>query len=231
MYPNYFYLPTYNMNWSFYHELNMNLWQGWWMSDTAAYLLNELNANNMDGYLQPDTLRWVGYGRQQVNYAASGRDDRFIYNQVSPCGVPYPDNTWNGGKTVLYFNASTCSQAGLALSQPKQNGFQSLTAVYDPRRLIEFPGGGGQENNTYYVKPRIRISVSDAFSTPPKNVCKVIIKAFDGSTLSQVTITTANFRDATSSESPNGQYLEDYYQCPIHVDGMAINEACTTVEL
>ena len=227
-YPSYYYLPTYNINWGFYHELNLNLWQGWWAGDTAVNLLNELNTNNINAYFQPDTLRWAAYGRQQVNYAAGGRDSRFIYNYVSPCGMLYPDITWNNGLPVLSFDKNyVCVQQqmpGLALSQVKQNAFQSLTGlVGDPMFTVEFPGGGGQQNNTYYVKPRMRISVADAFSTPPKNVCKVIIKAFDGSTLNEVTITTANFRDATGSNY-NGQYLEDYYQCPIYVDGMAINQ-------
>ena len=59
-YPNIYYIPTYSINWSFYHEMNMNLWQGWWAGDTSVYLLNELNKNNINAYFQPDTLRWIG---------------------------------------------------------------------------------------------------------------------------------------------------------------------------
>jgi len=217
-YPNYYDTSTRNINWSYYGELNLNTIQGWWIGDNPFGLetLGKLNQSgiNLDSYFQPDTLRQVGYGRQQVNYAASGRDDRFTYNTVSPCGVPYQDVTWNNGQTVLFFDKNyQCNQqqySGLVLSGVKENGFQSFSGVpYDPRYQTPFPGGGGAINN-YYVKPRMRIDSAEAYSNPPKNVCRVIVKAYNGEIVDSITITTLNILNI-SGGNYRGQYLEEFF--------------------
>ena len=220
-YPNYYDTSTRNINWSYYGELNLNTIQGWWIGDNPFGLetLGKLNQSgiNLDSYFQPDTLRQVGYGRQQINYAVSSMDSRFNFNRVSSCGAQYNEG---GGHYVLYFDKnSSCNNqqnpGGLALWQVKENGFQSFSGVpYDPMNQTPFPGGGGAINN-YYVKPRMRIDSSVAFGTT-QNVCKVIIIAYNGDTVRSVIITTEDFKYADY----NGRYIEDYR---IHGDLLTVS--------
>ena len=177
---------TYSQNWEWFHELNLNYWQAWWVNDTAVTILQDLNSNNLYGYFQPDTIRQVGYGRQQINYAADGRDSRFKYN-THFCGQSINDNSqWGNGQLVMYYNVNyNCNQQGpsaVVLSNVNENGFQTFSGLpYNPRNRVSIPDSFKTVVNTYYIKPRMRISVDDAFSDPPKNVCKVIIRAFNSS--------------------------------------------------
>ena len=79
-YPQYYdYNTTKNINWQNYHDMSMNQWQGWWIGDnwrrtssnTTAVedVLSKLSQEHIDGWFQPDTILWAGYGRVQVNEA------------------------------------------------------------------------------------------------------------------------------------------------------------------
>jgi hypothetical protein len=49
-YPNYWDSNTYKVDWSHYGDLNFNTWQGWWVGDTAAFVFDKLDYNNLTGW-------------------------------------------------------------------------------------------------------------------------------------------------------------------------------------
>jgi len=189
-YPNKYNYPVFStIDWNYYAEFKMNTWQGWWIGDADTGLIFTLANKHIDGYFQPDTLRWAGYGRVQVNEAEE-TTERFSYNRHR-CGTNYKDETQFGyGQWVRYFNKnSLCNEeqgpAGLVLWDVKENGFQSFSGVpNDPVKQVTFPGdgspGGNGFINRYYVKPRMRIDSTEADGTV-KNVVRIVIKSFDGS--------------------------------------------------
>ena len=230
-YPNYFDTTTKDINWSYYSELNLNTIQGWWVSDNPFGLevLGSLNTNSMDGYFQPDTLRWAGYGRMQV-YEAESNTSSIINFGTHWCGTNVQDNTqWGYGQYVRYFNKNAvCDEdnpAGTVLSGVSENAFQSLSALpYDPMYQIPFPGDGHTGTgylNKYYIKPRMRIDSLDADSDPPKDVVKIIVKAYDGTIVNQTTIRTNDF--VNNGIFYNGAYIEDYLTNNSSVNGDVIN--------
>ncbi|HRF66649.1 MAG TPA: T9SS type A sorting domain-containing protein [Ignavibacteria bacterium] len=233
-YPNYYnYTEFAKINWNYYNEFKMNTWSGWWVGDTNTHLMDILKNRQIEGYFQPDTLRWAAYGRMQINEAEEDQNIRFRYTGHR-CGTNYKDETQFGyGQWVRYFNKnSLCNEeqspAGLVLWGVYENGFQSYSGLpLDPKYQVSFPGNdgnGGEINyvNTYYIKPRMRIDSAEAFSDPPKNVCKVIVKAHNGDIINQTVITTNRFRDASGSVY-TGQYLEEFYLLPISVSGDSLN--------
>ncbi|HAX47607.1 MAG TPA: hypothetical protein PK605_16015 [Ignavibacteria bacterium] len=232
-YPNYYnYTEFAKINWNYYDAFKMNTWSGWWVGDTNTHLMDILKNRQIEGYFQPDTLRWAAYGRMQINEAEEDQNIRFRYTGHR-CGTNYKDETQFGyGQWVRYFNKnSLCNEeqapAGLVLWGVYENGFQSYSGLpLDPKYQVSFPGNdgnGGEINyvNTYYIKPRMRISTYDALGTP-KDVAKIIVKAYNGDIVGEFTIKTVNFRESTGA-SYNGQYLDEYYQLPIFVSGDSLN--------
>ena len=117
MYPDRWdYAATSGVNWLWHNELNINTWQGWFIGDREKDVVNKLNSYDLNGYFQPDTLRWLGYGKvvtheaeiTDINSVAVGR---FRYN-THWCGQDYTDNTsFGNGKRVRYFNKnSLCNE-------------------------------------------------------------------------------------------------------------------------
>jgi len=242
MYPNrYVYDQTKNVDWGWYGEHNINTWQGWFIGDKEKEVLGKLNTNNLFGYFQPDTLRWLGYGKAviheaeitDIHYNPVGR---FRYN-THWCGQDYTDNTsFGGGKRVRYFdkNASCADEdnpPGTILKDVNENGVHSVSGISnDPIYEPVFPHRDPSQFyfvDRWYIKPRMRIESTEAFSDPPKDVARVIIRAFNGDILRDVLIRTIHFRDPSGS-SYNGQYLEDFYQLPIFVSADSINRGRST---
>src|SRR5258706_8109296 len=107
--------------WSNYTDLNMNYWNGWWVGDNLTndpqvqlpWAIENLNSNNINGYLMPDTVRMSGDGKVVFHYAASNAP-KFFYNSHY-CGSDYQDNTeFGSGQYVRYFHVgSSCNEQSL----------------------------------------------------------------------------------------------------------------------
>ena len=220
MYPNNFGIldpdkVTYQQNWNWYQELNLNYWQGWWIGDTAVNVMQNLSSNNLYGYFQPDTIRWAGYGRQQINYAADGRDSRFKYNSHY-CGETVNDNSqWGTGQLVMYYDKNSYCDlqqgpTGLVLWNVNENGFQTFSGLpYNPAYQVPMPDSFSEVPNTYYIKPRMRISVVDA-GGPNTEIVRIIVRKFNGDIdlADTMTIYTNDFN--VQSGSYDGSYIEDF---------------------
>ncbi len=229
-YPNKYNYPVFStIDWDYYAEFKMNTWQGWWIGDADTGLIFTLADKHIDGYFQPDTLRWAGYGRVQVNEAEE-TTERFSYNRHR-CGSNYKDETQFGyGQWVRYFNKnSLCNEeqapAGLVLWDVKENGFQSFSGVpNDPIYQVHFPGDGASDPgylNRYYVKPRMRISTTDAFGTS-EDVVKLIVRNYENNIIKEFILTTENFR-VGNILTYDGRYLEDYLGIDMSVAGDSLN--------
>jgi hypothetical protein len=232
-YPNaYGYTVNSGINWSYYTDLNMNTWSGWWIGDNAqGYdVIDKLELHDMYGFFQPDSLRWAGYGRMQINEAEE-TGERFSYNGHR-CGTNYKDETQFGfGQWVRYFNKnSLCNEeqapSGLVLWDVKENGFQSFSGVpNDPVKQVIFPGdgspGGNGYINRYYVKPRMRISTTDAFGSA-EDVVKIIVRNYENNIIKEFILTTENFR-VGNILTYDGRYLEDYLGIDMSVAGDSLN--------
>jgi hypothetical protein len=72
------------------------------------------------------------------------------------------------------------------------------------------------QNLSWYIKPRMRITTTDAFSDPPKNVCKIIVKAYNGDIIREEIINTARFRH-DNGNTYNGRYLEELWQLSLDI--------------
>jgi len=204
-------------DWGWYNELSINTWQGFEVGDQQKVVLDKLDNYNLSGMFNPDTVMWAAFGRITIHQAEIGISDRFHYNGYW-CGTNYTDNTQFGsGQLVRYFDKNAlCNEqnsSGLVLWNVNENGEQSFSGLgHDPKYdygYFDTLGTYYRNLNTWYVKPRMRISVADAFSDPPKNVCKIIIKAYNGDPIGEFIITTNDFRH-TNSTTYDGRYLEDY---------------------
>ena len=218
MYPSYYdFTNQSNINWNYYHDMNTNIWQGWWIgnnwdnlgnngTNSTVQVMQNLFDENIDGYFQPDTIRWAALGRVQINYAASGRDDRFKFGSVSNLAQSYNDPL-NGGKAVLYFaRGDNPEPSTTVLSEVTENCMQSKNNNFDPMFQVDFPYNDYYHTppipaephkylNNYYVKPRMRINVADAYG-PNTEVVRVIVKKFNGDVdlADTVTIYTNDFK-------------------------------------
>ena len=243
-YPQYYdYNTTKNINWQNYHDMSMNQWQGWWIGDnwrrtssnTTAVedVLSKLSQEHIDGWFQPDTILWAGYGRVQVNEAEE-ISDRFNYGNHR-CGSNYLDNTQFGSNQyVRYFNKNDqCNEEqspeGLVLWNVKEKGFQSFSGLaYDPVYQATFPynnyNGYSRDTtyiNRYYIKPRMRVEVNDVNNGPDKRVVRIIVNKFNGQLADSLTIFTSDFKN--SQGNYDGRYIEDYFLYNLSIPADILN--------
>ncbi len=69
-------------NWSWYDELNVNLWQGWGIGEASYHgfiLDSSLYSHNISGYFQPDTLMQFALGKVIIHQAENNTTDNFRY--------------------------------------------------------------------------------------------------------------------------------------------------------
>ncbi|MBK8552242.1 MAG: hypothetical protein IPL53_14735 [Ignavibacteria bacterium] len=236
----YFHYGFSNTKWNWYEDLHMNTWSSFYAGNNYPNnlkineLIDSLHRSGMEGYFEPDTLRWAGYGREQIIQAEIS-SDRFRYDGHS-LGLDTTDNWMGETQRVRYFNAATTQ--GVPFDPPSrvldsvyENSFQSLSGLaddplYEIPLPINVPPYVQKVINTYYVKPRMRISTQDAFGST-KNVAKVVIKAFNGDVVSEFIIRTNNFRDFIGS-SYNGEYIEDYFFLNLFVRADSLNRGRTS---
>ena len=187
---NYDYPSTSAVNWSWYGDLSMNMWSGWWIGETRPEVLGKLDSNHIDGMFEPDTIRWAGLGRQVI-LQAEDTTDRFSYDHHNR-GTNYRDDTqWGSHQMVRYFEALPSGPYNpvTVLSGAKENTIQSFCAFpYDPMYQVHFPYNNYYYPqihrdtayiNKYYIEPRMRINVSDA-NGQVKEVVKIIVLSYDG---------------------------------------------------
>jgi len=215
------------INWDYYRQLNVNMWQGWWIGAkwqdkkpavSTGEVMRKLEQEKISGLFQPDTLRWAAWGREQINEAEDDDNLRFRYLDHS-CGRNFRDRTGFGnGRLVRYFDKNEdCEKGGeIVLSELSENTFQSLTGLpVDPMYQVKFPFNNNIEAGTkyinyYHIKPGMRINPGDVNNAPNKEVVRIIIKKFNGEIdyADTVTIYTDDFR--VNGGKYNGEYIEDY---------------------
>lgn len=108
---NYSYGTTSGTNWSWYNELYMNTWQGWWIGEQETGVMSNLNTYNLHGLFQPDSLRWAGYGRMQINQAENNSSLFFRYTNHHSAGDAITDVWQMQSQDVQYYDAP--SSAGM----------------------------------------------------------------------------------------------------------------------
>ena len=203
--------PTYDYSlahtdWSWYSGLNMNLWAGWNIDGRHTAAITELDNNNLNAYFQPDTMIYhAALGRISQFEAEDDFTGRHKYTNHHSKGNPTED-IWNGETQRVQFydaNGTTYDPPTPVLSAIDETCEQVLSGIPS-----QFVTNSQDPNLRWFIKPRMRIKTDDAFSaTLP--VVKIIIKAFDGSTIKEVTLTTQNFR-YTDVFTYDGRYLEEY---------------------
>jgi len=73
---------------------------------------------------------------------------------------------------------------------------------------LRWNSSGNQIDNSWYIKPKMRIDSADAHGSV-KNVVKIIVRAFNGDIILDNIITTEQFR--TINNQYDGKYLENYF--------------------
>jgi hypothetical protein len=233
-YPNWN-LNTTGTNWSWYGDLNAKIWQGWGIGEVGithhSQVLNNLNTYNLDGWFQPDSLQWFALGKVVIHQAEQNTTDNFKYNTHSNAGTDVTE-TWMGETvTARYFNVTNIpvNERGswiTVLKNVKENRIQTFSGlVLDPMKQWRWEPNGYQFDNSWYIKPRMRISTTDAFG-PVKNVMKIIVRAFNGDTILEQEITTNHFR--YNETQYDGRYLEDFFidgiNVPANTSSLGINK-------
>ncbi len=230
---------TLQHDWGWYNDLKMNTWSGWWMGGnwgTSATgtqsVLSRFASYDINGYLQPDTIRWAGYGRVQVNEAELDDDLRFRYGNHHSIGRNI-EETWQGTtQKVRFYEVIPTESPALVpvLTEVKENCFQSIANFpYDPKYQVDFPFNVDQNDpynsnstkypNNYYILPKMRINSNEVSVNRP--VVKVVIKAFDGfTTVLERTINTVDFK---TDGVYDGSYKEDFSNLNMSVPGDIIN--------
>lgn len=211
-------------NWSWYNELNVNLWQGWGIGEVSkhGFVFDSLYNHNLKGYFQPDTLNQHAFGKVNIHQTESNTQSSFKYNYHSNYGSDVTETFMGETVTARFFDAANypIGEAGnpvTVLSNLNENRVQIYSGlVLDPKMQCFWDDVTGQHKNSWYVKPRMRISTFDAFG-PVKNVVKIIVRAYNGDIILQQDITTALFRNGNNSY--NGNYIEDFFTNGITVGG------------
>lgn len=192
---------TINFNWQWYKELNMNLWSGWAIEGTDNRVKDSMTVNSIRGWFQPDTMIYrAAYGRISI-YEAEVISNRFTYGNHHNSGSNYTDNTWGNGVLVRYYDAIPSQTSYTAvLTELSENCEQVFTGLGIPVTGADL---------RWYIKPRMRITTTDAFGTV-KDVAKIVVKAYNGDVIKEEIITTEDFR-YDNSTTYDGRYLEDYF--------------------
>ncbi|MBX7042390.1 MAG: hypothetical protein K1X85_05760 [Ignavibacteria bacterium] len=211
-YPNYDYV-TNSTNWSWYDELNVNLWQGWGIGEAGyhGFILDSLYSHNISGYFQPDTLMQFALGKVIVHQVESNTADSFRYMHHS-LGKDTTETFQGETVTARYFDISMIppNERGISvavLKGVKENAVHSFSGlVLDPKKQWRWEANGYQKDNRWYIKPRMRIDSSDAYGTA-KNVIKIVVRSFDGEIVYERDISTDRF---LGQNGYNGRFLEDF---------------------
>lgn len=221
-------------NWSWYNELNVNLWQGWGIGEVSkhGFVFDSLYNHNLKGYFQPDTLNQHAFGKVNIHQAESNTQSSFKYNYHSNFGSDVTETFMGETVTARFFDAANypIGEAGnpvTVLSNLNENRVQIYSGlVLDPRMQCFWDNVSGQHKNSWYVKPRMRINTSDAFG-PVKNVVKIIVRAYNGEIVFETPINTHQFR--YNSTLYDGRYLEDYINYVINIKADSINRGFPNV--
>ena len=219
-YPNYDYV-TNSTNWSWYDELNVNLWQGWGIGEVSihGFILDSLYSRNISGYFQPDTLMQFALGKVITHQAENNTTDNFRYRHHN-LGKDTTETFMGETVTSRYFDVNTIplNERGIpdtVLTGVRENAVHSFSGlVLDPKKQWRWETNGYQVDNSWYLKPRMRIDIADT-SGPTRKVIKIVVRAFNGDVILVQDITTQDFKIS----SYNGKYLEDYFSNGINVPG------------
>jgi len=214
-YPNYDYV-TNSTNWSWYDELNVNLWQGWGIGELSihGFILDSLYSHNISGYFQPDTLMQFALGKVIIHQAENNTTDNFRYRHHN-LGKDTTETFMGETVSARFFDINTVplNERGIpdtVLTGVRENAIQSFSGlVLDPKKQWRWETNGYQVDNSWYLKPRMRIDSVVAFGSI-KNVVKILIRSFNGDSIYSVILTTQDFRN-NSINSYDGQYLENFF--------------------
>jgi hypothetical protein len=213
---------SYWQNYNWYAELKMNLWQGWMAGSNLQYHLTSLDSlelYGMQGYYQPDTLLFAAFGKVSIHQAEI-TTDRYRYNNHHSRGIDMDDNWQGQTQRVRYYEAMptgpyTPVPVLTELNENAENSYSGV--VFDPIYQPHVNDNGNPVVNNYYIKPRMRISTTDAFGTE-KPVVKIVFKNFEGNIVKEVVIKTINFRINDDPFSYDGSYIEEYLLEPSQGD-------------
>ena len=219
-YPNYDYV-TNSTNWSWYDELNVNLWQGWGIGEVSihGFILDSLYSRNISGYFQPDTLMQFALGKVITHQAENNTTDSFRYRHHN-LGKDTTETFMGETVTSRYFDVNTIplNERGIpdtVLTGVRENAVHSFSGlVLDPKKQWRWETNGYQVDNNWYLKPRMRIDSADAHG-PNKNVIKIVVRAFNGDIVLEQNITSNRFLNINGEY--NGGYIEDYLNTIINV--------------
>jgi len=210
-------------DWSWYNELNVNLWEGYGIGEVSrhGYVLDSLYNHNINGYFQPDTLMQFTFGKVIIHQAEENTSDNFRYNHHH-LGKDTTETIIGETVTARFFDVNTVplNERGISdavLTGVKENEMQSFSGlVLDPKKQWRWDDTIGQYPNSWYIKPRMRIDSNDAHGAV-KNVVKIVVRAFNGDVIFELNITTDRFLNASGEY--NGKYLEDFFINGINIKG------------
>lgn len=207
---------TNSANWNWYNELNMNLWQGWGIGEVSyhGFILDSLDNHNINGYFQPDTLMQFALGKVIIHQAENNTADSFRYRYHN-LGKDTTETFMGETVSARFYdvNAIPLNERGIpdtVLTGVRENAIHSFSGlVLDPKRQWRWENNGYQVDNSWYIKPRMRIDSATAFG-PVKNVVKILIKSFNGDSIYAVVLTTLDFRNGNINLY-DGRYLENFF--------------------
>lgn len=213
---------TNTIDWSYYNDLGVKIWQGWGVGEVNYHsgILDNLKTYNLDGWFQPDSLHWFSYGKVVIHQAEQNASGNFKYNTHSNKGTDITETWMNETVTARYFNVSNIPshERGswtTVLEEVHENRIHTFSGtVLDPKKQWRWEPNGYQIDNSWYIKPRMRISTTDAFG-PVKNVVKIIVRAFNGDIVLEEIISTDQFR--YENNQYDGRYLEDFFDNILNV--------------
>ena len=218
---------SYWQHYNWFSELKLNLWQGFFAGSNLQYHLTSLDSlerYEMGGYYEPDSLMYAAFGKVSIHQADSV-NDRYRYNNHHSRGIDTVDNWQGHTQRVRFYEAIpsgpyTPVPILTELNENAENSYSGV--VIDPIYQPVLNDNGVRFVNNYYVKPRMRISTTDAFGSV-KPVVKIIVIAFNGEdTIRNRTLFTNDFR-VNNINDYDGRYLQDYFNITIAARGDSLN--------
>jgi hypothetical protein len=164
-------------------------------------------------------IEWLCFGQSSIYKAYQDNSDLWFYGFNEVIGEPFQDFQWNDGKTVLHCGMPTGgSNAQLVLYHLKANTEQCRKDETSTSNQWQ-----GDNECTWYIKPRIRIDSNFAHNNPTTPVCKIKVIAQDETELKSVDIRAINFLDENGYY--NGRYLEEYFSHPSNIIDLTVDGA------
>ncbi|MCX6161959.1 MAG: hypothetical protein NTV87_11605 [Ignavibacteriae bacterium] len=184
-------------------------------------LLDSNNNQHLYTFMHRPNIDWLCFG-QRSDYQCEDScflspDEQdfwfYTYRNTGTVGINLHDYTQFGNGARVKYCTTNESVVDSCYNRvnPHSAGYvvMGLKANREQVNATTYPGSGDCQYD-WFIKPRIRINVADAYAN--KLVCRIEVYNFEGDTIKKVELYGKHFID--NSNNYDGSYRDNYYHFP-----------------